>query len=160
LLCIALASAAAGFLCWNWPPARIFMGDAGSCFVGFMFGVLVLAGHRTGAVPLPAWLILLSIFLVDATLTLARRVVSGEKWYSPHRTHAYQLLVLAGLSHRRLALWMLGVACLLLGPLAVLVADHRALWPVAVLVLTVAAAGWAAIQLRLLASARAPRTAE
>lgn len=87
----AVAASVFGFLAWNWPPARIFMGDAGSGFLGFLFGVLAIASERTGAMPLLAWGILLAVFLVDSTFTVGRRVVQGEKWYSAHRDHAYQI---------------------------------------------------------------------
>jgi len=82
-----LAMASLGFLVWNWPPARIFMGDAGSGFVGLMLGLLAV---RSAPTLLWSWAILLGVFVVDATLTLARRVQRGEKSYEAHRSHAYQ----------------------------------------------------------------------
>jgi len=88
----AAASASSGaFLLWNWSPARIFMGDVGSGFLGFVFGVLALASEVQKAVPIEAWIVLLAVFIVDATATLIRRVLQGERWYSAHRTHAYQV---------------------------------------------------------------------
>ncbi|HEV2146723.1 MAG TPA: glycosyltransferase family 4 protein [Longimicrobiaceae bacterium] len=95
-LSFLLAAAAAGFLVWNWQPARIFMGDVGSGFLGFCFAVLALASERAGAVPLLAWVLLLGVFLFDATLTLGRRVLQGERWYDAHRSHAYQRAVQHG----------------------------------------------------------------
>lgn len=118
LVCVVIAASCAGFLLFNFPPARLFMGDTGSCLLGFVFGVLALHGELTGSVPLCAWLILLLWFVMDASLTLARRMVRGEKWYSPHRTHAYQLLVQSGLGHRGLLLRFLLINGFLLGPLA------------------------------------------
>jgi Fuc2NAc and GlcNAc transferase len=94
-----LAASAAGFLGWNWPPARIFMGDVGSGFLGFSFGALALASDRSGALPLELWLLLLGIFVFDATVTLLRRMSRGERWYEAHRSHGYQRLVQAGWSH-------------------------------------------------------------
>ena len=104
LLCAALSSAAAGFLVWNFPPARVFMGDAGSIPLGFLAGALGTYGVLAGA--WPAWfpLLVFSPFVVDATLTLVRRVALGERFWVAHRSHAYQRLVLAGWSHRRLVL--------------------------------------------------------
>ncbi len=85
-----IALAVAGFLVWNWPPAKIFMGDAGSGFLGFAFAVswTYTSGVRQG---LFVWPILLAVFLVDATLTLLVRVYRGEKFYESHCSHAYQL---------------------------------------------------------------------
>lgn len=104
LLSAAIASASAGFLAFNFPPARVFLGDAGSIPLGFLAGALGCWGALTGA--WPAWfpLLVFSPFVVDATFTLLRRVAAGERFWVAHRTHAYQRLVLAGWSHRRLAL--------------------------------------------------------
>lgn len=86
----ALAAASAGFLLWNWHPARIFMGDAGSYFLGFTFAVLAVASERAGSVPLLAWMVLLGVFVFDATATLVRRYRRGDRWHQAHRSHAYQ----------------------------------------------------------------------
>ena len=94
-----LAASATGFLGWNWPPARIFMGDVGSGFLGFAFGTLAVASDRAGAVPAALWLLLLGVFVFDATVTLVRRMARGERWYQAHRSHAYQRLVQSGSSH-------------------------------------------------------------
>ena len=96
-----VAGAAGGFLPWNWPPARIFMGDVGSGLLGFLFGTLSLAVHNEGALPLAFALVLFGVFVFDATITLVRRALTGERVASAHRTHAYQRLVQAGWSHRR-----------------------------------------------------------
>ncbi len=85
-----LAAAVAGFLYWNFPPARIFMGDAGSGFLGIALGVLSLQAAWASPLLFWAWLILLGSFVVDATLTLLRRLSRGEKVYQAHRSHAYQ----------------------------------------------------------------------
>jgi Fuc2NAc and GlcNAc transferase len=87
---MALAAASAGFLVWNWPPAKIFMGDVGSGFLGFVFGLFALSSYQERPSLLWTWLILLSVFVVDSTLTLIRRLVSGERWYEAHCAHAYQ----------------------------------------------------------------------
>jgi Fuc2NAc and GlcNAc transferase len=100
-LAALIVVAAAGFLPWNWHPARVFMGDVGSVFLGFMLASLgVLAGNR-GDVPAVGWLVLLGVFFVDATLTLFRRMVRRERWFAPHKSHAYQRAVQAGVSHRQ-----------------------------------------------------------
>ena len=103
--CTAIASAATGFLAFNLPPARFFMGDAGSIPLGFLAGVLGIAGAVGGA--WPAWfpLLVFSPFIVDATVTLIRRFLRGERVWIAHRLHCYQRLVLSGWSARRLASW-------------------------------------------------------
>ncbi|MDB1111399.1 MraY family glycosyltransferase [Pseudomonas extremaustralis] len=87
---VALASCVAGFLLWNFPPAKIFMGDAGSGFLGMALGVLSLQAAWTSPKFFWAWLILLGVFIVDATFTLLRRLLRGDKVYEAHRSHAYQ----------------------------------------------------------------------
>lgn len=87
---LALCLAAAGFLFWNFPPARIFMGDAGSGFLGITLGVLSLQAAWVDPQLFWSWVILLGVFIVDATLTLLRRLMRGQKVYEAHRTHGYQ----------------------------------------------------------------------
>jgi Fuc2NAc and GlcNAc transferase len=89
---ILLAAATLGFQFWNWPPAKIFLGDVGSGFVGYTLALLALSDmHRSGGgLGLPVWVILNGIFLVDATYTLLRRMAGGQTWHQPHRLHAYQ----------------------------------------------------------------------
>ncbi|MDO9623688.1 MAG: glycosyltransferase family 4 protein [Pseudomonas sp.] len=87
---LLLAAAVVGFLFWNFPPARIFMGDAGSGFLGITLGVLSLQAAWVAPQLLWSWLILLGVFIVDATFTLLRRLLRGDKVYEAHRSHAYQ----------------------------------------------------------------------
>lgn len=87
-LALAIAGASAGYLVWNWHPARIFMGDVGSIPLGYLLGFLMLDLAMRGQVA--AALILPMYFVADATITLARRVLAGEKPWHPHRTHFYQ----------------------------------------------------------------------
>ncbi|MCY1350785.1 Undecaprenyl-phosphate alpha-N-acetylglucosaminyl 1-phosphate transferase [compost metagenome] len=87
---LLLAVAVAGFLFWNFPPARIFMGDAGSGFLGITLGVLSLQAAWSTPAWLWSWLILLGVFVVDATWTLMRRLLRGDRVYEAHRSHAYQ----------------------------------------------------------------------
>lgn len=87
---LVLAMAVAGFLYWNFPPARIFMGDAGSGFLGIILGLLSLQAAWSSPKLLWVWLILLGVFIVDATATLLRRLLRGDKVYEAHRSHAYQ----------------------------------------------------------------------
>jgi Fuc2NAc and GlcNAc transferase len=90
LLLSLLSAASAGFLLTNWSPARIFMGDVGSTYLGFAIGVLALTSIVSGHLPSAAWLILGGVFWVDSTTTLLRRMIRGESWGQAHREHAYQ----------------------------------------------------------------------
>lgn len=117
-----LGAGAAGFLYWNWPPARIFMGDVGSGFLGFAFGGLAIASEARAGLPTFDWMLLLGVFVFDATLTLIRRLIAGEKWYSAHRSHAYQRLTQSTSSHRRVT-WMIVGLNLCLGLLVAV--GHR-----------------------------------
>lgn len=87
---LLLTMTVAGFLYWNFPPARIFMGDAGSGFLGIILGVLSIQAAWVGTEFFFAWLIMLGVFIVDATFTLMRRLARGDKVYEAHRSHAYQ----------------------------------------------------------------------
>jgi Fuc2NAc and GlcNAc transferase len=110
---LALAGAVMGFLVLNAPPAKIFMGDVGSGFLGFVLGVLGLQTWARADVALPVVALLLAPFLLDATGTLALRVLRGERWYEPHRDHVYQRLTRAGLTHRGVSLLYVVLAALL-----------------------------------------------
>jgi Fuc2NAc and GlcNAc transferase len=109
LVAMVTAAASAGFLVWNRPPARIFMGDAGAGLLGFLLAGLALAGESHGAVPALVWVLLLGAFVADATIVLLRRMARGERWYSAHRGHLYQRLVQAGWSHARVDRALLGI---------------------------------------------------
>lgn len=112
-LAFALVGAALGFLVFNFDPARVFLGDAGSVPLGFLAGGLGLLGAIEGQ--WPAWfpLLVFSPFVVDATVTLLRRAARREKFWIAHREHYYQRLIRMGWSHRRLALaeYALMTAC-------------------------------------------------
>jgi Fuc2NAc and GlcNAc transferase len=119
ILLMVLSAACSGFLILNWPPAKIFMGDIGSCLIGFLFGAVAFISYLNSSLSPAVWLILLSIFICDASLTLLKRILNREKWYSAHRSHAYQLFVQAGFSHKQLLTGLLLVN-LLLFPFAVI----------------------------------------
>ena len=142
LVAVVLFGSTLGFLIWNWPPAKIFMGDVGSGFLGITLGIYAYWAMIEGVVSFWAWTIIFGVFLVDATFTLIRRIICRAKWYEAHRSHAYQhaamrwghlrvtiavsvinvtwLLPIAYLSniHRE---WGIGFAILALTPLVVLV---------------------------------------
>jgi Fuc2NAc and GlcNAc transferase len=142
----ALAAASAGFLCWNWPPAKVFLGDVGSGFLGYGIAVLALAAARSNAVALWIWLILMGVFFVDASVTLWRRLLRGERIFEAHRTHAYQRLARRWGRHRPVTVAVLLVNVLWLLPCAALAAHYPsraglitalALVPLAVVILLV-----------------------
>jgi UDP-N-acetylmuramyl pentapeptide phosphotransferase/UDP-N-acetylglucosamine-1-phosphate transferase len=104
VLAACVAAAAMGFLLFNFDPARIFMGDVGSIPLGFLAAALGVDGIRVEAWPLWFPVLAFSPFIVDASVTLLRRALRGEKVWQAHREHYYQRLVRAGWTHRRLAL--------------------------------------------------------
>lgn len=108
----AIAAAAGAFLLFNFHPARIFMGDAGSTLFGFLAACLGLVGWQLGIWTLWFPGLVFSPFIVDATVTLLRRLLRGEKFWRPHREHYYQRLALNGWGHRRIVLAAYGVMAL------------------------------------------------
>jgi UDP-N-acetylmuramyl pentapeptide phosphotransferase/UDP-N-acetylglucosamine-1-phosphate transferase len=156
---VALAAASAGFLAHNFPPARVFMGDAGSVPLGYFAGALGVYGIAVGAWGWWFPLLTFAPFVLDATVTLARRLARGERVWKAHREHFYQRLVLSGWSTLRLALaaYALMAACALT---AVLLARKGTQTPYAII------AAWAgvhallflAIERRFRKAARVRRT--
>jgi UDP-N-acetylmuramyl pentapeptide phosphotransferase/UDP-N-acetylglucosamine-1-phosphate transferase len=115
---VLLAAASAGFLVFNVPPARLFMGDVGSTFLGFSFAGLTLLGNIAvggGRLPPEFGVVILAPFLFDSLVTLARRILRGERWYAAHRSHYYQRLVQCGLSHGQVTSLYAGLAILAAG---------------------------------------------
>jgi len=106
-----IAAAAAGFLIFNFPPARVFLGDAGSSVLGLLAAAMSLWADRTGLIPLWISVLVFSPFVFDATFTLVRRFLWGEQVWVAHRTHLYQRLVQAGWSHRKTVVVEYGLMC-------------------------------------------------
>jgi UDP-N-acetylmuramyl pentapeptide phosphotransferase/UDP-N-acetylglucosamine-1-phosphate transferase len=121
----SIAAASAAFLVFNFPPARIFLGDVGSVPLGFLAAALGIVGWRANAWPLWFPVLVFSPFVVDASVTLLRRVWRGERVWQAHKTHYYQRLVQLGWGHKRTALaeYLLMIAC----ALAALVASDASL---------------------------------
>jgi UDP-N-acetylmuramyl pentapeptide phosphotransferase/UDP-N-acetylglucosamine-1-phosphate transferase len=103
-LAAGVAAAAAAFLAFNFPPARVFMGDAGAIPLGFLAATLGLLGWREGYWPIWFPVLVFSPFVLDASITLARRVLRGERFWVAHKIHYYQRLVQLGWGHRNTAL--------------------------------------------------------
>jgi Fuc2NAc and GlcNAc transferase len=123
----SICAAALGFLCWNWPPAKIFMGDVGSGYLGFTIAVAGFAAGRTSTVAPFAWLILGGVFFADATTTLLVRAVRREQIHLPHRDHVYQRLAARWRAHRPVTLLVCAINLLGLGPVALLALVHQEL---------------------------------
>lgn len=104
---LVFGAACGGFLLWNWPPAKIFMGDVGSGYLGYIIAVLAVGAARENAVLWQVWLLLGGMFFVDATVTLSRRLARGERVQQAHRSHAYQNLAHRWGSHKRVTVAML-----------------------------------------------------
>jgi len=136
--CAVIVAAAGGFLLLNFPPARLFMGDSGSTVLGLLAGVLILTAHREAILPVWLGILVFSPFIIDANVTISRRLLRGEKVWLPHKTHYYQKLVELGWGHRRtvLAEYTLMIAC---GGSA-MAAATQSLWRQAVII-----AGWAVL---------------
>lgn len=120
LLALAVAAACAGFLPLNFPPARVFMGDVASVPLGFIFASFAVYGVQTGSMSLSVSILVMSVFIIDATLTLLTRVLCGERWYTAHAQHVYQRLIAQGWSHRRVLVAYQAINVILVLPAIVL----------------------------------------
>jgi Fuc2NAc and GlcNAc transferase len=130
----AFGAACCGFALWNWPPAKIFMGDVGSGYLGYMIAVLAVAAAGENPVALLVWWILGAVFFVDATATLIRRLARGERVHAAHRSHAYQWLARRWGSHRSVTVVVLFINLLWVLPCAGYAALHPegAAWAVVI----------------------------
>jgi Fuc2NAc and GlcNAc transferase len=115
-----LALSCAGFLFFNWPPASIFMGDAGSLFLGYCFGVLIAVTITGGQLTAWTWLVILGYFAGDTTTTTVLRLFLTRKWYGAHRSHAYQNLARVWNDHRKVTMGVVWYQVMWLLPLTVL----------------------------------------
>jgi UDP-N-acetylmuramyl pentapeptide phosphotransferase/UDP-N-acetylglucosamine-1-phosphate transferase len=101
---LLVAASAMGFLVHNWPPARVFMGDAGSAFLGAFYGMQSVLAPLSTKVPFIVLVLPFANFILDTTVTLIRRFLRGEKWYQAHRSHFYQRMTNIGMSHKKVTL--------------------------------------------------------
>jgi Fuc2NAc and GlcNAc transferase len=122
---IVLAASTFGFLLYNWSPAKIFMGDVGSGYLGIVVGGLSLMAAKQLHELLWVWIILLAVFVSDATITLIRRLARKQKPHVAHRSHAYQHLAIRFNSHAKVSLIVLAINIVWLLPIAFLVADNQ-----------------------------------
>lgn len=122
---LILAASMGGFLFWNFPPARIFMGDAGSGFLGLVLGIFSLQSLHLNPAFIWSWLILMGIFISDTTLTLMTRLICGERVYQAHCTHAYQKATKLLMRHLPVTVNILLINMVWLFPIALLVGLER-----------------------------------
>lgn len=144
-----IAGAAAGFLVWNRMPARIFMGDVGSGFLGFILATIALSAHKAASIPAIVWILLLLAFIADATITLVRRILRGEPWHTAHRLHAYQRLVQSGLTHAQVVARVTLLNVFLAGLAVVSFLQPHLAWPMLLLGVGVVAVAYIAVERRL-----------
>jgi Fuc2NAc and GlcNAc transferase len=123
-----LSALALSFLLWNWSPAKLFCGDAGSTFFGFLLSALIIFAHAETILPLSTSLILVAAFVADAGTTLCWRIVAGERLSQAHRTHAYQLLAQHFGAHAPVCWIYTGINLCLLLPLAYWVSVQPEAW--------------------------------
>lgn len=124
-----LAACVFGFLLWNFPKAKIFMGDACSGFLGLTLGILALIALKENLALFCAWIICLGVFVVDATYTLIKRVLSGYKMYDAHRSHSYQILSRKCASHTPVTLAVAAINLLWLFPVAYMTVTQAWAYP-------------------------------
>ena len=130
-----LAACVFGFLLWNFPKAKIFMGDACSGFLGLTLGILALIALKENLALFCAWIICLGVFVVDATYTLIKRVINDHKMYDAHRSHSYQILSRKWGSHTPVTLAVAAINLLWLLPIAYITATQNIRYPeIAVLI--------------------------
>ncbi|MBT9372700.1 glycosyl transferase [Rhizobium sp. CSW-27] len=136
-----LAAAALGFLAFNFPPARIFMGDAGSTFLGFSIAAIAMASLAAGWLSLPQWLLLATLFAADATVTLGIRFLRRQRLTEAHRSHAYQRLSRRLGGARPVTLGAAALNVCVLMPLAALAGHGMLGWLIVIVVYAAAALG-------------------
>jgi UDP-GlcNAc:undecaprenyl-phosphate/decaprenyl-phosphate GlcNAc-1-phosphate transferase len=110
LIGLLLFASSLGFLMNNWPPARIFMGDVGSAFIGFTLAVIPILAAQRDPRCMVAGILVVWPFIFDTSFTLLRRLNNKENIFVAHRSHIYQRLVIAGYSHRFVTLTYMGLA--------------------------------------------------
>ena len=140
---LALAGACLGFLWHNWSPARIFMGDTGSGFLGFVIAVLLVVSTQVTGFSVWTAVILVSAFGADATVTLLRRVARGHGWSVPHRSHVYQRLARGWTSHARVTTVYLALNVLVIFPAAAVSVVAPSFAPLVAITVFVALSGLA-----------------
>jgi len=150
LVSVMIGCSCLGFLPWNLVPNRVFMGDVASVPLGFTLAAVSAYGVAINAFPLAVAILVLAVFAVDASLTLFRRVLRGERWYTAHRQHLYQQLIAKGWSHESvLALYMSINIVLVLPAIVVSVRNPEFTWFVTLGLIAIMILGWTLATRRL-----------
>ena len=148
---VATAAACLGFLPFNFPKARIFMGDVGSTVIGLMLALLLLIAVRHGHLSMPAALVLPILFVTDATLTLVSRMIRGRRWYHGHREHCYQWLARAAGGHVPVSVGFLVANLMVVAPTVMVIrANPEQGWAIAAAAYATSAAGWVLLRRKAL----------
>lgn len=144
ILCAALTAATYGFLLHNWHPAKIFMGDVGSITIGAFFATLIVYGRTQYQMPVLCFVVLFSVFVGDASITLIRRIINREKIWLPHRSHIYQRAAALGFDHDKIALTSIVLMCICAVLASICLSEHDRILPVifATLILLALPLGW------------------
>ena len=124
-LFIILAACSLAFLCFNWSPAKMFLGDAGSNFFGYLFGTMILITVKNGNLSIWTWLIILAYLITDTTTTTFLRLCLVKGWYQTHRSHAYQNLARVLDNHKFVTYLITGINVFYLLPLAYLSIQYQ-----------------------------------
>ena len=140
---LLISASALGFLMHNWPPAKVFMGDSGSAFLGAFYGMQSLVAPAATGIPFVVLVLPFSNFILDTTFTLIRRMLRGEKWYQAHRSHVYQRMTNLGMSHKEVTVFeLIAVAASCLAAAACMrVAIHVRIFILAIVFIGLAIAG-------------------
>lgn len=117
-VCAGLVASVLGFMVWNLPPAKLFLGDVGSTFLGFVLGLIALLTHFSGTLSVWVWVLLMGGFIADTTCTLLIRTVRGRSVTQAHSTHAYQHLARRFQSHTKVSVLLTIINVVWLLPLA------------------------------------------
>lgn len=142
-LALIVAAACAGFLPLNFPQATVFMGDVASVPLGFIFGAFAVYGIQEDVIDLASSVLIMAVFIVDATMTLVARVIRGERWYTAHNQHVYQRLIVQEWSHSQVLMAYQAINVLMVLPAIVLVNLYpRFAMPTTVLTLFLLGACW------------------
>lgn len=141
IACLVVASSSYGFLLWNWKPAKIFMGDVGSITLGAFFATIILIAANRHDFPVISLLLIFTVFIADASITIVLRALRGEKVWLPHRSHFYQRLANIGIAHAKIvsAAIVMMLLCSLIGTMTVLYRDMIIVGLLVVLALVFAA---------------------
>jgi len=145
LICLLLAASSYGFLLWNWHPAKIFMGDVGSITIGAFLATLLLIGVVRYQFPVISFVLLLGVFIADASVTVLIRLVNKEPFWRPHRSHYYQRLAGLGFAHNIIVIALIALMLLCSVIASISIVERDTIWLGAVVEIVVFVVGAAIV---------------